>query len=573
MKIRYSVVLLLGIVMLLACSCGGGGGGGGIGGNANAPQGNTAGAPGGNAATTTGTSNGTHTNITQPSIPSSSYTVPIDLSTKTANIPSGLESYVTVTASTETVNSTSTNLITVTSTSSAIITYKLSGTLTNGMFYIKNSSADYIIELNGATISSTVTPAMLLKKGKAYIVTDSGTTNTFSDNRNFTSGADYGEYDQKGAIHTTKDMVLSGSGTLKVANASYKSGIYSKGILSVISGTINVTSTGKSCMGATNGFRMWNGVITLSGNGTTTDDETKGIKVDGEESTEGAGLGYILINGGSITSNTQSKGITAGWDIDEDAATSSTSDDPNPYVEINGGTLNITTLCTPYETSTASCSPEGIEGKAGLTINGGNITINSTDDSLNVSTSGGRLVINGGNVYARSSINDAIDSNGTITINGGTVVAIGTKTPECAFDCDFNTFAVTGGLLVGLGTSNYTIPATEYSTQNTFVVSSTYYSEGNPFVIKDSSGNVVFAYSVPPRSTTVNGAGEVMVLSSPKLSNGNYIIYTGGTLSGGSAFNNLYASNNLPSHSGGTVIGNATVNSTVTTVGNIRTGF
>ena len=249
MKIRYPVVLLLGIVMLLACSCGGGGGGGGIGGNANAPQGNTAGAPGGNAATTTGTSNGTHTNITQPSIPSSSYTVPIDLSTKTASIPSGLESYVTVTASTETVNSTSTNLITVTSTSSAIITYKLSGTLTNGMFYIKNSSADYIIELNGATISSSVTPAMLLKKGTAYIVTDSGTTNTFSDNRNFTSGADYGEYDQKGAIHTTKDMVLSGSGTLKVANASYKSGIYSKGILSVIGGTINVTSTGNYVSG------------------------------------------------------------------------------------------------------------------------------------------------------------------------------------------------------------------------------------------------------------------------------------------------------------------------------------
>ena len=36
-----------------------------------------------------------------------------------------------------------------------------------------------------------------------------------------------------------------------------------------------------------------------------------------------------------------------------------------------------------------------------------------------------------------------MDSNGTITINGGTVVAVGTRTPECAFDCDANTFAVT----------------------------------------------------------------------------------------------------------------------------------
>lgn len=368
-------------------------------------------------------------------------------------------------------------------------------------------------------------------------------------------------------------MVLSGSGTLTVSKAGYKSGIYSKGLLSVTGGTINVTSLGKSCMGADNAFLMWNGTVNLSGNGTTSDDETKGIKVDGDESSDGAGLGYIVINGGTINSTTQSKGITAGWDIDEDATTNTTSDDPNPYVEINGGTINITTLHAPYENSTASCSPEGIEGKAGLTINGGSITINSTDDCLNVSTDTGRLVINGGNVYACSSTNDAMDSNGTITVNGGTVVAIGTKTPECAFDCDSNTFAVTGGILVGLGTSNYTAPASSYCTQNTLVVSSNYYSDGSPFVIKDSGGNVVFAFYVPTSSTTVNGKGDLMILSSPKLTNGSYSICTGGSLSGGSSFNNLYAPGSLPSYSGGTISNAVTVSSTVTTVGNINQRF
>ena len=166
-----------------------------------------------------------------------------------------------------------------------------------------------------------------------------------------------------------------------------------------------------------------------------------------------------------------------------------------------------------------------------------------------------------------------MDSNGTITINGGTVVAVGTRTPECAFDCDANTFAVTGGLLVGLGTSNYTAPASSYCTQNTFVVSSGYYSAGNSFVIKDSGGNVVFAYAVPSNSATVNGAGDLMILSSPALSNGSYTLYSGASLSGGSAFNGLYASGSLPGASGGTSVASVTASSSVTTVGNIRQGF
>lgn len=588
MKLLNLTFFLLGASVLSACSNGSGGASSNssagseltyTAGGAAGTSGGAAGAPGmpgggaSGAATATGTSSGTHTSLAAPVVPASSYTVPVDLTSKTASIPGSLTGQVTVESTTESVASGSTSVITVTSTSPEVITYRLSGTLMNGMFYIKSSEADYIVELAGASISSTVTPAMLLKKGTAYIVTDSGSTNSFTDGRDFTSGEDYGDFDQKGGIHTTKDMVLSGSGTLRVAGAGYKSGIYSKGMLSVIGGTVDVTSVGKSCMGAANGFLMWDGSVVLAGNGTTQDDETKGIKVDGDESSEGAGLGYVVIYGGSITSNTQSKGISAGWDIDEDAASSDTGDDPNPYVEINGGTINITTTCTPYETSTASCSPEGIEGKAGLTINGGNITINSTDDCLNVSASGGRLVINGGSIYVRSSVNDALDSNGTITVNGGSVVAIGTRTPECAFDCDSNTFAVTGGLLVGLGTSNYTAPAASYCTQNTLVVSSGYYSAGSPFVIKDSGGNVLFAYTVPSSSATVNGPGDLMILSSPALSDGSCTLYTGGSLSGGSAFNSLYLPGSLPGHSGGTAVGSTTVSSTVTTVGNIRTGF
>ena len=50
------------------------------------------------------------------------------------------------------------------------------------------------------------------------------------------------------------------------------------------------------------------------------------------------------------------------------------------------------------------------------------------------------IVINGGNIYCYSSGNDGVDSNGTLTITGGTIVSIGTTSPEEGFDCDQNTF-------------------------------------------------------------------------------------------------------------------------------------
>lgn len=53
--------------------------------------------------------------------------------------------------------------------------------------------------------------------------------------------------------------------------------------------------------------------------------------------------------------------------------------------------------------------------------------------------------------YLYSTSNDAVDSNGKITITGGLMVAAGTTGVEEGFDCDKNTFKVTGGTLLGIG--------------------------------------------------------------------------------------------------------------------------
>ena len=80
---------------------------------------------------------------------------------------------------------------------------------------------------------------------------------------------------------------------------------------------------------------------------------------------------------------------------------------------------------------------KGLKAKVPFTVNGGDVSVYSYDDCMNASKS---IVINGGNIYCYSSGNDGVDSNGTLTITGGTIVSIGTTSPEEGFDCDQNTF-------------------------------------------------------------------------------------------------------------------------------------
>ncbi|MBA3030840.1 MAG: carbohydrate-binding domain-containing protein [Desulfobacteraceae bacterium] len=416
--------------------------------------------------------------------------------------------------------------ITVRSSMDAVIGYNLSGALT-GTFTLSSSSNipyPYQIRLNEATISGTAGPALDLESSqKAYIVTASGTTNRLTDSstRSMT---------MKAALYGKGPMVFSGDGTLFVSG-DYKHGIYSDDYIRVCRGMLDVAVSTKDAIRSVNGFIFDDGDLTITATGTKVDDESKGIKVEGSEET-GPGKGYIVINGGYIDITSVGKAITAGWDIDEDAETVTTSDDPFPYVVINNGVISITTTGSPYEYvsegKTISCSPEGIEGKTDLTINSGYIQINSTDDSLN---SGEELSINGGYVYCQSSKNDAVDSNGRITIRGGVIVAIGSSKPEGSFDCDQSDFIITGGTVVGIG-GTISQPTVSPNVQNMVVLG--WITTGTTMAIKTSSGETLFIFTIPQPY-------ETMILSSPNLAAGsNLTLYSGGKGSSDDMFYGLY---------------------------------
>lgn len=498
-------------------------------------------------------------NIPDDTTPATEYAVTINFTANTAQISGGTAQAITtdgvvlVTDDGTAVSvQTAAYGITITSTVDAMVTYTLTGAL-NGTLTIESDSV-YQLNLNGVAITASAGPALDLESArKVFIVAGSGTTNTLADSATRSLKL-------KAALYGNGPMIFSGAGTISVT-ASYKHGIFSNDYIHLKGGTLTVNVSAKDAVRSVNGFIFDDGDLTINATGTTRDDESKGIKVEGDDDTvNGAGKGSVVINGGTLTITSVGKAITAGWDIDEDLG-DNTSGNPDPYVEINGGAIDITTTGTPYEDTTTgeSCSPEGIEGKSRVTITGGTIVIDATEDAINA---GDAINISGGYIYAKSTGNDvdAFDSNGDITISGGVIVAVASNGGTCnAFDKGDDagsTFSITGGTVVGIGGVTCQ-PTSSACTQNIVVLGSL--TAGSAMALKAADGTAVCAFAIPQSYAT-------MVISAPDIVTGaKYDIYNGGTASGDDSFFGLFLGG--LNYSGGSSSSSFTVSSRVTQLG------
>ena len=456
------------------------------------------------------------------------------------------------------------------------IKFILSGSL-NGELSFANKKGGVIgIFMSGASIASSNYPCVEFdNKGTVYLVL-SGTNSltdgrkygtAYSDEHKTVAGYIANASESKGTFHAKGVLNISAadSSSKLTVTEGYKHGINASDTINFYGGIVTVNSTGRNGFQCKNAFNMYGGTAIVYGDGAHTNNESRGIVVEGDDTGDTNGLGYFNMTGGAVNIKTVSKAITAKWDSDDASEASKVKCTVNPIVTISGGKINIVTYGTPKEeASTASSftdadgetvsekiklSPEGIEGKAGVTITGGTLNITTTDDCINASS--GAITISGGTIYAYSSANDCIDSNGTLTISGGTIVALTATTPECAFDCDNNTFAITGGTLIGIGTTNYSKPTAASCGQSVVVVGGNYLgSAGTTFALEDSTGAAAFAFTIPSAVYSSLGSNYVAIISSPKIAAGtSYALYSGVTATGGSNFNGLYTS--LPTVSGG----------------------
>jgi hypothetical protein len=225
-------------------------------------------------------------------------------------------------------------------------------------------------------------------------------------------------------------------------------------------------------------------------------------------------------------------------------------------ITINAGTLNI------------SKSYEGFES-ASIIINDGTVNLAATDDGFNgtkglqaggtESNDGSIVAINGGNVSVNTTTGDGIDSNGSFSMTGGSLIVHGpSSSPEVAFDIN-GSFTVSGGFLIGAGPNSGNMiqsPSTSSGQYSLKITSSSSLTASSLFHIQDDQGNDIVTFKLVR-------AAYYIVFSSPALaSGGSYSIYTGGTTTG-MYVNGVYSGG---TYSGGTLKKTFSVSSKLTTV-------
>lgn len=277
------------------------------------------------------------------------------------------------------------------------ITYNLSGSSTDGGFYM-SGSYKATIELNGLTLTNSSAvysgAAVHVQNGKRINVkVVTGTENTLVD---AASGS------QKGCLYVKGHAEFKQQGTLNVVG-NVKHAIKAGEYITLKNATLNVTSAVGDGISCNQYFLMESGTINISG----TEDDGIQCDLDGDTSTgetvdhEDEDSGNIYIEGGNITVNCAAiaaKGIKAAgdifisgepvinittsgkgmWDTDDEETKAACGISSDRNIDINGGTLTLT--------ATGS-GGKGMKCDSILTISGGDIT---------VSTSGG-LYYNDGN--------------------------------------------------------------------------------------------------------------------------------------------------------------------------------
>ncbi|MBR3275877.1 MAG: carbohydrate-binding domain-containing protein [Eubacterium sp.] len=345
---------------------------------------------------------------TQTSV-SSSYTGQADTAAKASSADTALdtESLFTDRDLTQTADLSEAEYITVKDGENITITsagtYVFTGTASGVTITVEAGDEDKVqLVLDGVSISNKDFPCIYVKNADKVFVTTTGTENSLFVTGTFT---DDGTTNTDAVIFSKDDLVLNGTGTLNISSSD--NGISCKDDLKITGGTYYISSQ-SDALEANDSVYMDDGVIVIK----TGED---GVHVENDEDDT---VGNFYMGGGSLT-------ITAG----DDAVHATT------ILQIDGGEINIS-------------AAEGLEA-TWVQINDGTISITASDDGINGAHKSSAytptIEINGGTITIDMGAGDtdAVDSNGNIYMNGGTL----TITAQSAFDYD-GTAEYNGGTII-----------------------------------------------------------------------------------------------------------------------------
>lgn len=284
-------------------------------------------------------------------------------------------------------------------------TYVLSGTCSDGSVKVKKDVTGVTLVLSGLDLtSSTTAPITCGKSSGVTILAAEGTENALTDAAANNGDNSPDNADAENAVIKCKDgsqVTIGGTGTL------------------------TVTANGK------NGIKS----------GATTDEEsTAWLVIEDLTLTINAPVNDAVNAEASLTVKSGTITIDAGDDaLHADYA------------------LAIGESGTAGPTITINSCYEGLAG-ANLLVASGAITIYSEDDCLNAANSDltgydFTMDITGGTIWAYAASDDGLDSNGSLTISGGTLTVWTANTADNqALDAD-GTITVSGGTVFAAGGS------------------------------------------------------------------------------------------------------------------------
>lgn len=356
-------------------------------------------------------------------------------------------------------------------------TYILSGTLNDGMIVVGAEDTDKIqLVLDNVEITNSTSAAIyVLEADKVFITTASGSENTLAN------GGEYVAIDENNidaVIFSKSDLTLNGAGTLTI-NAAAGHGVVSKDDLLLTSGTYEITAASQGLSGK-DSVRIANGTYTISSG-------KDGIHA---ENTDDTSLGFLYISGGTFIITADGDGISASAYLQiENGSFTITTGEGSASVTMTTDIMNLGQQggfqgqTTTTEDDTAS--QKGIKADGAITITGGTFVTDTVDDSIHsnsdilitsgqfdlrtgddgINSAGGTdssgfggarpgqeqfasssdsfITINGGD-FVIVSTGDCVDSNGTLTINNGTLDLTCNGSGNTAIDCD-GTYTNNGG--------------------------------------------------------------------------------------------------------------------------------
>lgn len=447
---------------------------------------------------------------------------------------------------------------------------------------VKGISCDSTMVISGGTLNLTVSgnQSKALKSGQTMIL--SGGTITIHNSGDAVLVASGSGFDPSycTAVKGNANISISGADITIVSSGKASKSISSDSDIEISDGTIHITNTGAGAKytntsGVSDAYVATcittDGNLIISGGSVTTSSSGaagKGISVDGtltvgnetsspvlNITTTGA---KVYISGsGQNSEYAEVKAIKCDGAVTiyNGTFTIASADDgikSGASITFNNATVNIT-----------GCI-EGIEAPY-ITVNSGNINVKGSDDCFNATfgnggetNDGSMLTINGGNIVVNTTGGDGLDSNGNMIINGGTTIVHGPpSSPEVALD--FNGYCnVNGGFLIASGTnSNMTQAPSSTSTQHCLLAkSNSVLSSTTLFHLQDAAANNIVTFQ------PVSNYYSVILSSADLMNGGSYSIYTGGTCTGTNN-NGLYTGG---TYSDGTLRKTFIINSMITTV-------